>query len=190
MFIFILFFSCLSVGVLWAPSLMAFFQTSICCSFAVVALLLIAAPTTCNSQKNPVQVEGEDPVQIVAKALVCFNNRLIYANCEESYRLSEKGTINVPSEATDEYCNGPCLDETKLVLNCIDGVLSHFLFYNKATVQDVRITINAACSDSSERGNFDVASHIQGENSHAHQIGFSMYTYVYMAMIAGGGLFL
>lgn len=39
-------------------------------------------------------------------------------------------------------------------------------------------------------GNFDVASHIQGENSHAHQIGFSMYTYVYMAMIAGGGLFL
>lgn len=39
-------------------------------------------------------------------------------------------------------------------------------------------------------GNFDVASHIQDEYSHAHQIGFSIYTSVYIAMIAGGGLFL
>ncbi|ERN16774.1 uncharacterized protein LOC18445099 [Amborella trichopoda] len=111
---------------------------------------------------NLVHGDLQDPSQIVSQALLCFNNRMIYDSCEQSFRLSEAGTINVPYEKTDEYCNGPCLTETQLVLSCIDGILSNFLFYNKATVGDVRSTILAACGDTDTRGDFNVAEHVQG----------------------------
>lgn len=58
----------------------------------------------------------------------------------------------MPPEYADHYCNGACLSETYLVLNCIDNILSHFLFYNRATIRDVRETIKAACSYGPKRG--------------------------------------
>lgn len=113
----------------------------------------------------------------------------VYSSCEQSYRLTESGNINVPPGYADQYCRGPCFSETNLVLNCIDNILSHFLFYNRASIQDVRETIKAGCSYGPERGkdisffaihfmdcpdqiifccpgNFNVAEHIQaGENN-------------------------
>lgn len=82
-----------------------------------------------------------------------FGISQIYRSCEESYRLSESGNLNVPKDKTEEYCNGPCLTETHLVVNCIDNILRNFLFYNKATIQDVRDTIQAGCGYGPERGN-------------------------------------
>uniref|UniRef100_A0A7N0U3X1 DUF7731 domain-containing protein n=1 Tax=Kalanchoe fedtschenkoi TaxID=63787 RepID=A0A7N0U3X1_KALFE len=113
----------------------------------------------------------DDPATITAKALQCFNNRFIYSSCNEDYRLTMAGEINVPPEYTDEYCNGPCMTETHLVLNCVDNILLHFAFYNRATVQDVRDTIKAACSDSKERGHFSVAEHMAAEESAANKAG-------------------
>ncbi|XP_058076766.1 uncharacterized protein LOC131225277 [Magnolia sinica] len=144
------------------------------------AIVLISITTLSHAEQSP--------AQIVAKALLCFNERMIYESCQEAYQLNESGNINVPSEAADEYCNGPCYSETELVLNCVDGILSNFVFYNKATVQDVRSVINAGCSDTSERGNFDVASHIQGVHSHAHKHVHPIY--MYMVMAIGGGYLL
>ncbi|KAJ4956797.1 hypothetical protein NE237_013580 [Protea cynaroides] len=132
------------------------------CWFLVAALISIAV-TCCKSD-----LVENDPGQIVAKAILCFNNKYIYSSCEESYRLNESGNLNVPPEATDQFCNGPCLDETNLVLDCIDGILHNFLFYNEATIQDIRDTISAGCGDTSERGNFNVQQHIQDEYSHAY----------------------
>ncbi|PKI63690.1 uncharacterized protein LOC116207119 [Punica granatum] len=116
--------------------------------------------------------EGEfsDPSQIVAKALLCFNDKYIYKSCEESYRLDQSGDLHVPPEHTLEYCTGPCLRETNLVLDCIDGVLIHFLFYNRATIKDVRDTIHAGCSYGPERGHFDVAEHIAAEEAGARRV--------------------
>ncbi|WJX17832.1 hypothetical protein P8452_07701 [Trifolium repens] len=57
------------------------------------------------------QLEGG---QNIVKALSCFENKL------------------VPPEATDFFCSGPCLIETQLLLECIDNMLSNFIFYNKA----------------------------------------------------------
>ncbi|KAK7833846.1 hypothetical protein CFP56_025180 [Quercus suber] len=94
---------------------------------------------------------------------------IIYSNCEESYRLSESGNLNVPPQKTDEYCGGSCLIETNLVLNCIDNIFAHFVFYNKATIQDVGDTVKAACGNGPERGNFNVAEHIQAEKSNAYR---------------------
>lgn len=76
----------------------------------------------------------------------------VYSSCEQSYRLTESGNINVPPEHADQYCRGPCFSETNLVLNCIDNILSHFLFYNRASIEDVRETIKAGCSYGPERG--------------------------------------
>lgn len=59
----------------------------------------------------------------------------------------------MPPEYTDQYCNGPCVYETDLVLKCIEGLLLEFKFYNKATIRDVRDTIKSGCSYGPERGN-------------------------------------
>lgn len=76
----------------------------------------------------------------------------IYSSCEESYRLTASGDLNVPYDYTEQYCEGPCLSETHLVLNCIENILSHFVFYNRATIYDIRDTIKAGCSYGPERG--------------------------------------
>ena len=100
----------------------------------------------------------------------------------------------MPPQSTDEYCGGPCLTETNLVLGCIDNIFINFVFYNKATIQDVKDTVTAACGDGPERGrlrliiffffliigkygnlgcifagNFDVTEHMQAEASKAHK---------------------
>ncbi|KAK7303715.1 hypothetical protein RJT34_14628 [Clitoria ternatea] len=108
-----------------------------------------------------------NPAQIISKALLCFNDKNIYQSCEESCRLNENGYLNVPAEKTNDFCGGPCLSETNLVLNCLDNIYSNFIFYNRATVQAIRETIQAGCGYGPERGDFNVAEHIQTEQSKA-----------------------
>ncbi|XP_057806073.1 uncharacterized protein LOC131021015 [Salvia miltiorrhiza] len=110
--------------------------------------------------------EGEDeghdhPDQVFMEALECFNDRNIYSGCAEEYRLTRHGELHVPRDCADQYCEGPCRKETNLVLECIDEILHHFRFYNKATVGDVRETINAACSYGPKRGDFNVLEHVR-----------------------------
>ncbi|XP_042424151.1 uncharacterized protein LOC122011825 [Zingiber officinale] len=108
----------------------------------------------------------QTPVSLVAKAMTCFDNSVVYSSCQESYRLNAEGTINVPKEATDDYCGGPCLSETKFVLSCVDEILYTFKFYNGASVQDVKYTLDAGCGDTNKRGDFDVAEHLGDSGSH------------------------
>lgn len=76
----------------------------------------------------------------------------IYSSCEESYRLTETGELHIPPEYTDQYCRGPCLEETHHVLNCLQNILSRFRFYNKATIRAVEETIKEGCSYGPKRG--------------------------------------
>ncbi|CAK9138925.1 unnamed protein product [Ilex paraguariensis] len=112
---------------------------------------------------------GGDPASIVTEALLCFSQKYIYSSCSEAYRLTESGNLNVPPEYVDQYCNGQCVTETHLVLNCLENILSHFVFYNKATIVDVRETIKEGCSHGPQRGDFNVAEHIEAENSSSHK---------------------
>ncbi|CAK9145633.1 unnamed protein product [Ilex paraguariensis] len=126
------------------------------------------------ADQNPPQTgvtgaAGADPAHIVAEALLCFDEKHIYSTCEEAYRLTETGNLNVPHEYANQYCSGPCLSETNLVLNCIDNIVSHFEFYNKATIEDVRETIKAGCGYGPQRGNFIVAEHLKAVESSAHK---------------------
>ncbi|XP_039138968.1 uncharacterized protein LOC120276312 [Dioscorea cayenensis subsp. rotundata] len=120
-------------------------------------LLLILFMSTSLCLSNP------DAVGIVAKALACFNDHYVYNHCEEAYRLSAEGTIPVPPEGTDVYCSGPCLAETKLVLSCLHDIFYNFQFYNGASIQDVRYTLDAGCGYSDRRGDFNVGEHLEGD---------------------------
>ncbi|KAJ9546425.1 hypothetical protein OSB04_018968 [Centaurea solstitialis] len=101
-----------------------------------------------------------------------FYQQQIYNGCGESYRLTESGDLHVPPDYTDQYCGGPCLTETKLVLSCINDVLSNFIFYNRATVRDVKDTITAGCSYGPTRGDFNVAEHIQSYGSNSYKLSY------------------
>ncbi|GMY21862.1 hypothetical protein FCV25MIE_17103 [Fagus crenata] len=122
----------------------------------------------------------DNPGQMTAQAFVCFNNKLIYSGCDEAYRLNPSGNINVPPEAADLFCNGPCLIETQQVLNCINNLLSNFIFYNKVTIPDVRYALNAGCSNTNQRGNFNVGQYIEGFTSNANrfQDWISLHTFM------------
>ncbi|CAN6469166.1 unnamed protein product [Victoria cruziana] len=122
-----------------------------------VAVLLIAKLCICG-----VSADGlPDPVQIVARALLCFDDHVVYSRCDYQYRLSVSGNLNIPEAETDAYCSGPCLEETDLVLHCVDRIMDNFLFYNRATIENIRDTIHDGCSHTSWRGNFNVAEHMR-----------------------------
>ncbi|KAL9407677.1 hypothetical protein AB3S75_046254 [Citrus x aurantiifolia] len=149
---------------LWLSAVILICMTIFCCSLG-------------KAQEETVPelgVAGGDPTQIVAKALLCFNDKYVYSSCEQSYRLTESGNIDVPPDYTDKYCNGPCLTETNLVLDCIENIMLHFKFYNKATIQDIRDTIKAGCSHGPENGNFNVSKHIQTQGSSAYKAAYKV----------------
>ncbi|GMG99772.1 hypothetical protein Nepgr_001612 [Nepenthes gracilis] len=125
-----------------------------------IALAAISA-VGCNTEYVP------NAALLLEQAFLCFNNKFIYSKCAEAYRLNQNGDINVPPAATDQFCYGPCLPETHLVLDCVDHAVSNFKFYNKATIQDIRATLQAGCSQTTERGNFNVEEHNQDESSNA-----------------------
>ncbi|CAN6990089.1 unnamed protein product [Brassica rapa subsp. trilocularis] len=89
---------------------------------------------------------------LVQRAAFCFNNNLLYRGCNEAFRLNQGGEFKVPPEETDRFCNGPCAAETELVLECINNVMSDFVFYNRATPRDIRNTLRGGCSNSFTRG--------------------------------------
>ncbi|CAN0888617.1 hypothetical protein LINGRAHAP2_LOCUS15887 [Linum grandiflorum] len=90
---------------------------------------------------------SNDPAQIVAKAMQCFNNNTVYKNCDEELRLNESGSLR--AEQMEAYCRGSCFTENNLVLNCLEGIMNNFRFYNNATINDVRDTFKATCSSTS-----------------------------------------
>ncbi|XP_074298857.1 uncharacterized protein LOC141629816 [Silene latifolia] len=121
----------------------------------ISGILLILLTVLCNSGL------AQNPGQLVARALSCFNANNIYKRCNGPYRLTQSGYINVPLAATDQFCYGPCLSETHLVLDCVDHSLSSFVFYNRATINNIRSTLQSACSHTHERGNFNVEEYMQ-----------------------------
>lgn len=82
----------------------------------------------------------------------------IYRECEDAWRLTLNGDLNIPVARADEFCEGPCFSETHLALNCIDEIVHHFRFFNRATVYNIRETLKSGCSYGPERG-FDSRDH-------------------------------
>ncbi|CAH8298812.1 unnamed protein product [Eruca vesicaria subsp. sativa] len=108
---------------------------------------------------------GNGPPEIVAKALECLNEKHIYKECEDAWRLTLNGDLNIPVARTEEFCEGPCFSETHLALNCIGEIVHHFRFFNRATVYNIRETLKSGCSYGPERGIFNVLEHIEDEEN-------------------------
>ncbi|CAF2010950.1 unnamed protein product [Brassica napus] len=112
---------------------------------------------------------GNDPPEIVAKALECLNEKHIYRECEDAWRLTLNGDLNIPMARAEEFCEGPCFSETHLALNCIDEIVHHFRFFNRATVYNIRETLKSGCSYGPERGIFNVLEHIEDEEENGNE---------------------
>ncbi|XP_010482213.1 PREDICTED: keratin, type I cytoskeletal 50 kDa-like [Camelina sativa] len=112
---------------------------------------------------------GEDPPEIVTKALECLNEKHIYRECEETWRLTLTGDLNIPLGRTEEFCQGPCFSETHLALNCIEDIIHHYRFFNRATIHDIRETLKCGCSYGPERGDFNVLEHIEDEEENGSE---------------------
>ncbi|CAN6911575.1 unnamed protein product [Brassica oleracea] len=112
---------------------------------------------------------GNDQPEIVAKALECLNEKHIYRECEDAWRLTLNGDLNIPMARAEEFCEGPCFSETHLALNCIDEIVHHFRFFNRATVYNIRETLKSGCSYGPERGIFNVLEHIEDEEENGNE---------------------
>ncbi|CAL9133554.1 unnamed protein product [Musa acuminata var. zebrina] len=106
--------------------------------------LLCLSTSCCNSE--------ESTVGTVGMAMQCFVDHHIYVGCQESYRLNGGGRVDVPTGAADVFCDGPCLVETKLALDCVERTLHGFIFLNGASVMDVRFALDVGCGHTSRRG--------------------------------------
>ncbi|GJN37825.1 hypothetical protein PR202_gb26817 [Eleusine coracana subsp. coracana] len=92
--------------------------------------------------------------------VLLFARAQIYSGCQDSLRLGPQGALNVPPASTDAFCGGACLEETELVLRCVDDVMANFRFYNGASVGDVREALGRGCGRTGLRGDFDVLHRI------------------------------
>ncbi|OAY78586.1 hypothetical protein ACMD2_17274 [Ananas comosus] len=88
----------------------------------------------------------------------------VYSRCNDSFRLNEQGSVNIPQEGIDEYCEGPCFEETHLVLTCVGDVHNSFRFSNGASVKDVKSALIRRCGHTPKRGNVAVAEHFDIDN--------------------------
>ncbi|KAJ3670914.1 hypothetical protein LUZ60_008340 [Juncus effusus] len=97
-----------------------------------------------------------DPLDVIGEAEQCFDDGRLYTCCDDPYRLGIQGILNVPHQAANEFCNGPCLAETQLVLSCVEDELNTFKFQNGAYVSDVRYALQRGCTVGARRGDFNV----------------------------------
>ena len=81
----------------------------------------------------------------------------IYGQCAAELRLSAEGAFHVQRNEVDEYCGGPCLEETKLALQCVEEVAAEsFRFSNGASVLAVRQALGTGCGYGPDRGTFEI----------------------------------
>ncbi|KAF4392477.1 hypothetical protein G4B88_005436 [Cannabis sativa] len=159
-------------------------------AFTLLIIIIFFFSGICKAEDN------NNPTEMFQKALFCFNNKFIYGGCDKTYRLNEGGKLNVPPQAVELFCNGPCLAETELVLNCVDNIFSNFLFYNKATIGDIRGALNVGCTEHRKglfnfqgfpQGNF--GGFPQGEISHGERPKISSVVYALILLISGSFCF-
>ncbi|KAK8916953.1 hypothetical protein KSP39_PZI023243 [Platanthera zijinensis] len=143
----------------------------------LLILVVISISTGCTSEP--------DAVDILTKARACFDDPYVYISCQNSYRLRELGSIDIPADAVDEYCGGPCLKETKLVLMCLHNTFDNFRFYNGRTLRDVGYALDRGCSLGMDRGDFSSIGLNGGDCYHDYgkKTALSIYLYLFLVLI-------
>ncbi|KAF8720051.1 hypothetical protein HU200_024823 [Digitaria exilis] len=115
-------------------------------SLAFVVCILIPC---CSSSK--------EAMELFERACHCFDDPNIYGQCAEEFRLNAEGAFHVQRNEVDEYCGGPCLEETKLALQCVEEVAAEsFRFSNGASLLAVKQALGTGCGSGPDRGTFEI----------------------------------
>ncbi|EOY20198.1 Uncharacterized protein TCM_045574 [Theobroma cacao] len=114
--------------------------------FLVTSLLFsqINADGKIKQVTDPTGNVNLSPFQQWKSAYECLQNKS--TSCSDKYILTEAGWMNITTADTDEFCKpGGCGEHTMAVLTCIHLVKRDYKFANKATVQDLIVTITQGC---------------------------------------------
>ncbi|KAL6620067.1 hypothetical protein ACP70R_035206 [Stipagrostis hirtigluma subsp. patula] len=96
-------------------------------------------------------------MEMFQRACHCFDDPNIYSLCAAEWRLNVEGAFHVQKDAVNEYCGGPCLEETTLALQCVEEVAyQSFRFSNGASVLAVKQALGTGCSYGPDRGTFEI----------------------------------
>ncbi|KAJ1262398.1 hypothetical protein BS78_09G104800 [Paspalum vaginatum] len=118
-------------------------------SLLALALAICILIPCCSSSK--------EVMELFERACHCFDDPNIYGQCALEFRLNAEGAFHVQRNEVDEYCGGPCLEETKLALQCVEEVAAEsFRFSNGASVLAVRQALGTGCSYGPDRGTFEI----------------------------------
>ncbi|XP_072997751.1 uncharacterized protein [Typha latifolia] len=118
--------------------------------FFAVALFCMAASYS----------RAQDPIQIVARAALCFDNRTVINGCLTAMGINVSATVNLTDiqhntplvsknnsniNSTTALCNSPCFDDMKLMMDCVDGIMSNFQGYSSGLMQGVKAIFQMSC---------------------------------------------
>jgi len=96
-------------------------------------------------------------MELFERACHCFDDPNIYSQCAAEFRLNVEGAFHVQRNEVDQYCGGPCLEETQLALQCVEEVATQsFKFSNGASVLAVKQALGTGCSYGPDRGTFEI----------------------------------
>ncbi|TKW27826.1 hypothetical protein SEVIR_3G282900v4 [Setaria viridis] len=124
-------------------------QRSATLLLASLAFIICTLIARCSSSK--------EAMELFERACHCFDDPNIYGQCAEEFRLNAEGAFHVQRTEVDEYCGGPCLEETKLALQCVEEVAAEsFRFSNGASVLAVRQALGTGCGYGPDRGTFEI----------------------------------
>ncbi|ONM63103.1 uncharacterized protein [Zea mays] len=119
--------------------------------------LLVLAQAFAICMLIPCCSSSKEAMELFERACHCFDNPNIYSQCAEEFRLNAEGAFHVQRNEVDEYCGGPCLEETNLALECVEEVAAEsFRFSNGASVLAVRQALGTGCSYGPDRGTFEI----------------------------------
>ncbi|KAJ4775903.1 hypothetical protein LUZ62_060160 [Rhynchospora pubera] len=111
--------------------------------------------------------KAQDPVQIVARAALCFDNRPVMNGCLQSLGINIPGlgstttTTNTGNNSTTTLapapapfaggpnatgmCGAPCFGQMMLMMTCMDGIFSNFQSYQTGLMQGVQAIFQMSC---------------------------------------------
>ncbi|XP_066364664.1 uncharacterized protein [Miscanthus floridulus] len=116
---------------------------------AALAFAICTLVPCCSSSK--------EAMELFERACHCFDDPNIYSQCAEEFRMNVEGAFHVQRNEVDEYCGGPCLEETQLALQCVEEVAAQsFKFSNGASVLAVKQALGTGCSYGPDRGTFEI----------------------------------
>uniref|UniRef100_A0A0D9VT48 Pectinesterase inhibitor domain-containing protein n=1 Tax=Leersia perrieri TaxID=77586 RepID=A0A0D9VT48_9ORYZ len=150
------------------------------------AVILCTAISTCKAQ---------DAVEIVAKAVLCFDNHTVINKCLQEigivsdskawasttqgggHRGAALDTSANASAAASSMCETPCFEHMMMMTGCMDDILSNFKGYSAGLIKGYRavflmsckvVTAASAGSSSNATANATAAGHADDRHSPSH----------------------